>query len=299
MTGNVTAGVDGSPESRAAADWAAHEARLRTLPLKILHVCEPVPGDRAPRSGAESERDRYEWDPAEAAAGLRLRHPGVEVCTDRVTGDPATALAEAADAAELLALGSRGLGGLGGFLVGSVSLYVVAHAARPVVLVRAEGQAAGDHLTAPAGGPSATAPSRPVVVGLDTRDPDATLLEFAFDAAARRGAVLRVVHGWTEPPGDFRRFHGVELHAALARQQATALTDALHPWRRKFPSVDVIEASRCGSAAQVLVNASRDASLTVVGRRIRTSPVGTRIGHVTHAVLHHVVAPVAVVAHGG
>ncbi|MEU3521464.1 universal stress protein [Streptomyces sp. NPDC006654] len=299
MTGDITVGVDGSPESRAATDWAVHEARLRALPLKVLHVCRPVPRNRSPLAGVESEHDWYEGDPAEAAAELRSRHPDVEVCTDRVTGDPATALAEAADAAELLALGSQGLGGVGGFFVGSVSLYVVAHAARPVVLVRADGQAAGDHLTAPGGGPSTTAPSRPVVVGLDTGDADATLLEFAFDAAARRGAALRVVHAWTEPPGDFRRFHGVEFHATLARQQATALTDALRPWRRKFPSVDVIEASRCGSAARVLVTASRDASLTVVGRRIRTSPVGPHIGHAAHAVLHHVVAPVAVVAHDG
>ncbi|MFF5142989.1 universal stress protein [Streptomyces sp. NPDC013157] len=111
-------------------------------------------------------------------------------------------------------------------------------------------------------------------------------------------AVLRVVHVWTEPPGNFRRFHGMEFHASLARRQATALTEALRPWRRKFPGVDVIESSRCGSAAQVLVDASRDASLAVVGRRIRTCPLGTHIGHVTHAVLHHVVAPVAVVAHG-
>ncbi|MFD4605929.1 universal stress protein [Streptomyces sp. NPDC058464] len=69
-------------------------------------------------------------------------------------------------------------------------------------------------------------------------------------------------------------------------------------WRQKFPTVDVIESSRCGSAAQVLVNAARDASLVVVGRRIRTGSLGVHVGHVTHAALHHIGAPVAVVAHG-
>ncbi|MEV5955353.1 universal stress protein [Streptomyces sp. NPDC051987] len=298
MTRTITVGVDGSPESRAAADWAAREARLRALPLKLLHVFPPAPGNRATWSGTETEHDPARRDPAAAAAELRAGHPEVEVIIDRVTGDPAVALAEAADAAELLVLGSRGLGGLSGFLVGSVSLNVVARATRPVVLVRAGEQADAERRTAPADGPPTVAPFQPVVVGLDTGDADDTLLEFAFDAAARRHAVLRAVHGWTEPPGDFRRFHGVELHASLARQQATALTDALRPWRRKFPGVDVIEASRCGGAAQVLVNASRDASLAVVGRRVRTSPLGTHIGHVAHAVLHHVAAPVAVIAHG-
>lgn len=60
----------------------------------------------------------------------------------------------------------------------------------------------------------------------------------------------------------------------------------------------MIEESRCGSAAQVLVNAAHDASLAVVGRRIRTSSFGAHIGHVTHAALHHITTPVAVVAHG-
>ena len=293
MTRTITVGVDGSPECRAATDWAAREARLRALPLKLLHVCEPAPGTGAQRSGSETEYDRAERMLAEAVAELRMRHPTVDVLTDRVTGNPVPALAEAADAAELLVLGSRGLGGLGGFLLGSVSLNVIVRTARPLVLVRAGEDAAGD----PSAIPSATPPVRPVVVGLDISADDDTVLEFAFEAAARRGAALRVVHGWTQPTGEFRRFHGVELHASLARQQATALTDALRPWRLKFPDLKVIEASRCGGAAQVLVDASRDAALTVVGRRIRTGALGAHIGHVTHAVLHHVLAPVAVVAH--
>ncbi|WP_234537518.1 universal stress protein [Streptomyces shenzhenensis] len=289
MTRTITVGVDGSPESRAATDWAAREARLRALPLKLLHVCEPAPGTGAQGSGPETEYDRAERVLAEAVAELRVRHPAVEVITDRVTGAPVPALAEAADAAELLVLGSRGLGGLSGFILGSVSLNVIAYTARPLVLVRAGEDAAG--------APSATPPVRPVVVGLDIGAAEDTVLEFAFEAAARGGTALRVVHGWTQPAGEFRRFHGVELHASLARRQATALTDALRPWRLKFPDVKVIEASRCGGAAQVLVNASRDAALTVVGRRIRTGTLGAHIGHVTHAVLHHVLAPVAVVAH--
>ncbi|MGW4569517.1 universal stress protein, partial [Streptomyces sp. NPDC004561] len=88
-----------------------------------------------------------------------------------------------------------------------------------------------------------------------------------------------------------------EVTASLGRRAAAALTEVLRPWRQKFPDVEVIEASRCGNAAPVLVNAAGDACLVVVGRRIRTSPFGLHIGHVTHAVLHHVDAPVAVVAH--
>ena len=300
MSRTVTVGLDDAPESRAAAEWAAREALLRGLPLKIVHVQEPTPGyaARIPLLELDSYQRWAERLAHESADGIRLRHPDIEVITEQLTGTVADVLCEAAGFAELLVLGSRGLGGLGGFMVGSASLGVVARAERPVVLVRAGEQAADEHRPDPAGVPSAAASFRPVVLGLDIDRPDDTLLEFAFDAAARRRTALRAVHAWPEPPASFPRFPGdAELHDSLERAQATLLNKVLRPWRQKFPDVEVLEASRCGSAAQVLASDSRDASLVVVGRRIRTSPLGPHIGHVTHSALHHIAAPVAVVAH--
>ncbi|MFG2123986.1 universal stress protein [Streptomyces sp. NPDC048710] len=301
MTRPVTVGLDCSPESRAAAEWAAREAVLRGLPLKIVHVWEPAPELIGQVLVPRAETDQYwtERVPRESAEGIRLRHPGLDVTAEQRTGMPADVLCEAAEAAELLVLGSRAIGGLGGFMVGSVSLSVIARVERPVVLVRAGEQAADEHRMDPAGVPSAAAPFRPVVLGLDTRDPDETLLEFAFDAAARREAPLRIVHGWNPPPSDpYTLSAGYDLRGSIARSEADVLTEVVRPWLQKFPDVEVTEASRPGHAAPVLVAASRDASLVVVGRRIRTSRLGAHIGHVTHAVLHHVDAPVAVVAHG-
>ncbi|UFR00320.1 universal stress protein [Streptomyces sp. Go40/10] len=300
MSAPVTVGLDDSPEGRAAAEWAAREALLRGLPLRIVHVEEPAPTSiaRSPLWDPGAYRHWAERMVSESAEGIRLRHPGIEVVGERLTGTPAATLRAAADLAELLVLGSRGRGALGGFLVGSVSLAVVARAERPVVLVRAGEQAADEHAKDPAGVPSAAAPFRPVVLGLDTDAPDDALLEFAFDAAARRRSPLRVVHAWWEPPTSFHGFSDdADLYDALARGQAALLGKVLRPWRQRFPGVDVIEASRCGSAAQRLVDDARDASLVVVGRRVRAAPLGPRIGHVTHAALHHVAAPVAVVAH--
>ncbi|MET7380633.1 universal stress protein [Streptomyces sp. NPDC005526] len=299
MPSTVTVGLDGSAESRAAAEWAAREAKLRGLPVKLVHVWEPVPDPmaQAPLLGAETLQHWTERVPREAAEGLRLRHPGVEVLTEQMSGRPAEALCEAAGDAELLVLGSRGLSGFGGFMVGSVGLAVVARVERPVVLVRAGEQAADEHRPDPAGIPSAAAPFRPVVLGLDPANTSEALLAFAFDAAARRGTSLRIVHGWSLPP-----YYGVSLAPepdlrTLERTEAAAVTDLVAPWRTKFPDVEVTEESHLGSAVEQLIGASRDASLVVVGRRVRRSPVGTHIGHITHAVLHHAVAPVAVVAH--
>ncbi|MFE6485646.1 universal stress protein [Streptomyces sp. NPDC057757] len=314
MPRTVTAGLDGSRESPAAAEWAAREAKLRGLPLKLVNVREPlpVPMARATLLGTEPQQHGSErsetgvpqaegWGRigSESAEGLRLRHPGVEITAEQVSGRPGEALAHLAEDAALLVLGSRGLGGVGGFLVGSVGLAVVAHADRPVVLVRAGEQAADEHLMDPTGIPSAAAPYRPVVLGLNTEDPDPSLVEFAFDAADRRATSLRVVHGWNPPPYYANGLSSdLGLQTELSQQEATVLTEVLRPWRQKFPAVEVIEESRYGTAAIHLVDASREASLVVVGRRVRRSPLGARIGPITHAVLHHATAPVAVVPHG-
>ncbi|MEU3191828.1 universal stress protein [Streptomyces sp. NPDC006992] len=302
MSRNVTVGLDGSPESRAAAEWAAREAGLRGLPLRLLHVREPAPAPLTytpPTAAAETFQDWADRIPREAADGIRLRHPGVEVAVELHEGAPDAVLTAAAKDAELLVLGSRGLGGIGGYLVGSVGLAVAARVERPVVFVRAGEQAADEHAMDPAGIPSAATGFRPVVLGLDADSPNDAVLAFAFEEAARRAAPLRAVHAWNLPPYYVYGMSAVlGLHEELARQKAAEIAGALRPWCQKYPDVEVREESRIGSPAGHLVEASEDGSLLVVGRRTRHGRIGARIGSVTHAVLHHAAVPVAVVAHG-
>ncbi|MFI1398689.1 universal stress protein [Streptomyces sp. NPDC020681] len=300
MTRTVTVGLDGSPESRAAAEWAAREAKLRGLPLRLVNVWEPVPPmGQAPLLGGETQQHWSERIPREAAEVLRLRHPDVEITVEQLAGRPGEVLPAAVEDAELLALGSRGLSGFGGYLVGSVGLAVVAHCERPVVLVRAGDQAAAEEdAPDPDMAASGTSAYRPVVLGIDTTSPDDAVIAFAFDAAVRRGTALRVVHGWNLPPYFVYGLPAdLDLNARLAVGESATLTEVLRPWRQKFPDVEVVEESHSGKAANRLVDASRDASLVVVGRRIRRSPVGAHIGPVTYAVLHHATAPVAVIPH--
>ncbi|MFF7645850.1 universal stress protein [Streptomyces canus] len=301
MSRTVTVGLDGSSESRAAAEWAAREAKLRDLPLRLVHVWEPVPEPmaQAPLLGAETQQHWSERIPRETAEGLRLRHPGVDVAMEQLSGSPAEALAKEAEDTELMVLGSRGLSGIGGFLVGSVGMAVIARTETPVVLVRSGEQAADEHEKDSTGIPSAATAYRPVVLGLDTGRPDDAVIAFAFEEAARRSTTLKVVHGWNLPPYYAYGLPGDPgLHAEVGRQEAAVLAAVLRPWRQKYPDVEVAEVSRCGSPASHVIDASRTASLVVVGRRIRRKPIGAHIGAVTHAVLHHATAPVAVVAHG-
>lgn len=302
MVRAVTVGVDGSAESLAAADWAAREALSRKAPLRLVHVREPDPFGRPyPFADSDARRHRGRWTPGETAAELGRRHPELEITADRLTGRPAEALVSAAEDAEVLAVGSRGLGPVAGFLIGSVGLSTVARVACPVVLVRA-GTAERD-TAGPGGDGDAGAgrvARREVVLGLELYRESDGLLEFAFDAAARHGAPLRVVHGWNPP-----LVYGIDpvavdprMAGELAEESARVLGDTLRRWREKYPAVEVRTRIEAGRPARLLLAAAEEAALVVVGRRNRRSPLGFHIGPVAHAVMHHATAPVAVVPFG-
>lgn len=287
MTRPITAGVDGSEESLAALDWAAREAVRRGLPLRVVHAWryaeQLATADRSTQQGWVSDGVR------EAVRVVAERHPQLAPAVDVVEGEPVHALVRAAAEAEMLVLGSRGHGAVVGFLLGSVGRQVIAETARPVVLVRA-----GDR-------PAAEAAGRDVVVGQHgDGDDSAATLRFAFETAAARGATVRAVRAWTLPPvfayspGSLKLLDDAD---GLEPYEKQALSEALRPWRERFPDVRVAEQVEMGSAGQVLLEAAGRAQLVVVGRRAHRTAVGARIGSVAHGVLHHAECPVAVVPH--
>lgn len=283
MARTVTAGVDGSPESLAAAEWAAAEARRREAPLRLV-LAWPWLFD-SPPTLRDADTGLAQEMLEQVSATLRAEHPELEITADRVSDQPAEVLVEAATGSELLALGSRGLGVVAGFLVGSVGQQVLARASCPVVLVR-EGTGAAEA-------------DGEVVIGVDLERPCEEVVEFAFQSAARRAARLRAVHTWSLPAtfGYAAAPLSVDLTESLEADARLALTAALRPWRERYPQVEVVEAVELGSAGQVLTAASREAALLVVGRRVRRSPLGIHVGPVAHSVLHHAHCPVAVVPH--
>ncbi|TQK50014.1 nucleotide-binding universal stress UspA family protein [Streptomyces sp. SLBN-118] len=302
MHRHVVAGIDGSPESLAAAHWAAREALRRGLSLRLVHAWQWQP--RPPVYVPAGTTQRY-WAHrtlSQASDSVRAAHPTLHLTDESVAESPVTALLTAAEQAEMLVLGSRGLSSVPGFLVGSVSQAVVARAVRPVVLVRAGEEAADEQFPAPEGASpdrdSVKTSYRNIVLGLDTSSPCDELIEFAFDVAQHRAAALRVIHTFSAPPpyaviGQLVPTPGPELLA----EHEHAVSAALHPWREKFPEITVTGTVTEGRAASELTRASSGAGLVVVGRRIRTGHLGIHVGPVAHAVLHHVGCPVAVVPH--
>jgi nucleotide-binding universal stress UspA family protein len=291
MNPHVAAGVDGSPESLAAAQWAAREAVLRDVPLHLVHVEEWPVAPSVPLAFAPSTDVWSENLLREAADQARRDHPGLEVATEHVRGRARGKLTSAAEEADLTVLGSRGLGGVVGFLIGSVSLAVVATATQPVVLVRSENSA-----QAPSA-PAATAQgSGGIVLGLDIYHPYDPLIAFAFGEAARRGGPLCVLHSWALPASyGYAAITDPGIGVVLGQHASEGLAELLRPWRPRFPEVQVTERAAVGVAAGELLHAAQGADLVIVGRERRRSPLGPHLGHVAHAVIHHSAAPVAVV----
>ncbi|AVV47740.1 universal stress protein [Streptomyces sp. ID05-04B] len=292
----VVVGLDGSRESLAAADWAAREALRRGLPLRLVHAWE---GGMSPVESElpEVEAPRY-WARRilrGAMDRLNERYPQVHLSGEQISRPAADALVAAGDDCELLVLGSRAFSGLGGFLAGSVALATVAHASRPVVLVRADQALEDEHLPDPEGNHSARTPYRDVVVGVDPASPCEKLLAFAFETATPRAAPLRVVHAWQLPY--MPTAAEAKARKAVSAAAEKALASVLGPWREKYPTVEVRELAGEGRPAQRLLDATQDAGLLIVGRRIRPAKLGVHTGPVAHAVMHHVRCPVAIVPH--
>ncbi|WP_042431546.1 universal stress protein [Streptacidiphilus anmyonensis] len=295
----VVVGVDGSVHSVAAAHWGAAEAARRGTGLLLLAACYHL--GRMPESGedyADTEA-RARAVLASMAAEESDRFPEVEVSFETVADWPVGALLAAQDDAELLVVGSRGLGGFRGLMLGSTSRGVAGEATRPVVVVRPEGLASR-HVDA---GIEPDEPP-PVVVGVDTRDPEpAAVLEFALRAAHDRGTALHAfaVAAWPPAWRPARHGRGEKRRIELADREEKALFRALEA-ARLGEGGGILRLVRVGHPAALLVEEAQDAALLVLGRRSGTGgsagPGTAGLGSTAHSVLHHALGPVAVVPHG-
>ncbi|MFF4544647.1 universal stress protein [Streptomyces sp. NPDC001406] len=293
----VVVGVDGSPESLAAAQWAAREAVRSDRSLRLVHAWNRHPRPRDGEIENAARRHLARRVLREAEDGVRAACPEVRLYDELVEGPAVERLREAAEGAELLVLGSRGLSGFTGFLVGSVAAGVVARATRPVVLVRAGEDTADEHLPTPDGSASTTTGHRDVVLGIDLSEPCDEVIDFAFEAARLRRARLRAVHAW-QPPGPLGRGEGdigLVDDPRRAEEWLGFLRAVLEVWRDKYPEVEVLETVVEDKPANALLRAATGASLLVVGHHLAQRRIGPRTGPTTHSAIQHVHCPVAVV----
>ncbi|MCF3124570.1 universal stress protein [Streptomyces arenae] len=293
----IVVGLDGSPESVAAADWAAREALRRGLPLRLVHAWEGLPPDDESAVLPELQVPRYWARRVLRSATDRLseRYPQAYISAEQVRRPPVPALVGEAEAAELLVLGHQGLGGIAAAFAGSVASAVVARVRRPTVLVRAGWDAAHERVADAEGGEADRGSNKEVLLALDLRHDCGELLDFAFGAAHARGAPLSILYAWhlTEgPPGAHRT-----RRVTVQRDAEWALAAVVDPWREKYTTVPVRTHAQPDRPVHVIAQAASGAGLLVVGRRIRHTAVGSRTGRITHWAIHHTRCPIAIVAH--
>ena len=282
----VVAVTDGSEDSLRAVEWAAREAVLHGIPLRIVSAAslpKMVVLQLQPERDAVLGYVREQRSRAMAAAAARAARlaPGLLIDTDPVEGPAARAVTDSGSGALMLVAGFRGIGAFAAMTLGSVARYAADHASCPVVVVRDEA-AAGHRL---------------VGVGVGDLEDSAGALTFAFEEAALHQARLIAIHAWRAPQdgvfwaGD--RFPPPGLHVAAAGA-ARRLTLLMDQWREKYPDVPVSEDVVHGHPGRALAGWSARADLVVIGRHA-SHPGRRGPGAVRHALLNHAYGPIAVV----
>jgi nucleotide-binding universal stress UspA family protein len=279
----IIVGVDGSPASRAAVEWAAVAAVRRSSELVAVHVYDwRVVGARMPVAGgyAEEHKAQAEQLVASAVADARAFEPTVNVRGEAIVGAVGPTLVNLSAKARLVVLGSRGRGGFASLLLGSVSQQVATHAAGPVVVVRGR---ASDAVG-------------PVVVGVDGSAAADYALGVALDEAAARQANVLAVRAYgpiISPWGtDVTPF--MESAAQRQASEQQIVMENVAPWKDKYPAVPLEAVAVEGHPAEVLARQSSTAQLVVVGIRGHGGFTGLLLGSVGLQLLHHADSPVLV-----
>jgi nucleotide-binding universal stress UspA family protein len=284
----IVAAVDGSDSARAAVRWAAREAARRKVPLKLVHVCSLVPaGYQRTTAGDPDLFDRMldegrGW--LREATGVAAAAGAVKISTELRNGQVSGALVQESASARLVVLGSRGLGGFSGLVIGSVAVALTAHGHCPIVVL-----------------PSSTMDSKwatgPVVVGVDGSSTSEAAVAFAFDAASTRGVPLVAVHAWLDinMAGAWTPLPMIVDWEAVRADEERVLAERLAGWQEKYPEVEVRRVVTKDRPVHALLEQGGQAQLVVVGSRGRGGFLGLGLGSVSQALLHRAEGPVAVV----
>jgi nucleotide-binding universal stress UspA family protein len=285
MNRPVVVGVDGSSSSLTAAEHAARAAVRRSRPLHLVHGYLHPLGYGVPLNpydlGVPGPTEAAQQMLDQLAAELTERHPAVDVQVRQVAGGPAATLVEESRRADLVVVGSRGVGGFAGLLLGSVSGQVAQHAHCPVLVIRPAEQ------PIPVDGP--------VLCGVDGSESAALAVRLAADEAVRRNTDLVLMHVRAAERDGSGPEKAAEAVATGQAESAELLARAAARIRSDHPVLTVVERpERDAAPEQALITASGEAALVVVGSRGRGGFVGLLLGSVSQALVQHAHCPVLV-----
>ncbi|HEY7054442.1 MAG TPA: universal stress protein [Mycobacterium sp.] len=279
---SILVGVDGSPQSKAAVDWAARAAALRKVPLTLVHVISLPRVDMWPEMPAppesvqwyEQNGDKILLDAAKAVEATWGPN-AIQLSSEILSGAALPGLISLSKDADMIVVGCRGLGAIARRLMGSVSWGLVHHAHCPVAVVHTEDPV------------MSYATEAPVVVGIDGSPASESATAIAFDEASRRRVELVAVHAWSD--------YGLPGGWLLKQEDAEeVLAERIAGWQEKYPDVQVRRVVVRDRPAHELLMLSEAAQLVVMGSHGRGGFAGMLLGSVSSAVAEAARIPVIV-----
>jgi nucleotide-binding universal stress UspA family protein len=289
VAGRIVVGIDGSPQSGNALEWAVARARLGGEQLQLVNAYSLTPALDLygyGLSGGQPADWLIEFSQQvldAAAARARELAPDLTCTLTSTMGHPAFTLAEASEGADAVVVGRRGLGSAASVLLGSVSNRLTIEAKCPLVVV-----GEGDLPTA-----------GPIVVGVDGSEFGTNALRYAIAEAPVRKTSVRAVSA-------YHVLHHPALVAdpeLVARMQADVETEAVDTITRALD-----EAQRTGAAsasvehvavegrpAEAILGHADDAQLIVVGTHGKGLVRRVLLGSVSRQILNDADRPVAIV----
>ncbi|MFC7456048.1 universal stress protein [Brachybacterium sp. GCM10030267] len=264
FTASIVVGYDDTTASAGAVRWAAELARDTRRPLRLVHAWTlpmlghgmagvPVMDPAGPRNQALRVLD----DAVDAVSDVTRE---IAVTTELLPGNPRDVLGEVSVTADLLVVGTRGLGAVMSTLLGSVSRGILHDAGCPVAIIRSDQHRAG-----------------PVLAAVDGSEAGQEAVDAASDLAAAWGTALRIVH----------------VRAGGAAADADGLLEAaVQRARGRHDGITVDAGLLEGrSVPDALLTAAAGARILVMGHRgVSRGPFGST----AHATLLHATGNVMV-----
>ena len=284
-SGEIVVGCDGSASSHSAIRWAAHEAGMRNLALRMVHVgaapavinvMHPVPTDFEEWQDKQARQVLAEATALVAEIGAETGVPVGIAATDIYHAAPVPTLIDLSKDADLVVVGSRGMGAFRRGLIGSISTGLVHHGHCPVAVIH-DGPVPPAHL--------------PVVVGIDGSPASVGATEIAFEEASRRGVDLVAVHAWSDD--SLFSVPGVDWSAVVTGEEEL-LAQRLAGSAEDYPDVVVHRVVVRDQPARYLAEQAQNAQLLVVGSHGRGGFAGMLLGSVSAALVHTVTIPLIV-----
>lgn len=290
----IVVGIDGSEHSARALRWAVREAQLRRTRLELVHAYHHEVVAFASAAAARELAGDLVADVVARYQGLLDTVEWRQTIAVGSAGGAAGMLLDAGRGADMIVMGTRGLGGFGELLLGSTSHRVLQHASVPVALIRE-----------PADGRTVDAEERDglrsLVVGVDGSPEALGALRWAVDEARRRGVGVLVVHGMDLPSSVELQVLGLPLELVATRigqARATARSDVDAQIDRSLPlqgDVDIDRVIDDDAPVAALQRYATAEHLLVVGTRGRRGFSEVGMGSVSHQCAHHAAGPLVVV----